>query len=238
MGLQLTVTVADDDAAPVLSLEVSAQTLDEAGGTSIVTVSTGAGSTFETDQVLTLTLGGTATVNDDYRIDATELTLPAGVGTGVSEITTLITAVDDEFYEFFEGTTNEQLTVAGARGGTATSARARTVTIVENEEAPKLTLSLSNDSISEDGGTTTVTASVLPRTVDAFTVTFAVTPNAPATAADYDLTGDTGVRRAVGHIHHRHGNDRRRTTTVWTGRTRRCRSPARVHRATSSPPTR
>ena len=34
-----------------------------------------------------------------------------------------------------------------------------------------------------------MTASVAPRTVDAFTVTFGIAPNAPATAADYDLVG-------------------------------------------------
>ena len=186
VGSQLTVTVADDDAAPGLSLEVSEATLDEAGGRTTVTVSTGTGSTFETDQVLTLTLGGTATATDDYTIGANELTLPAGVGTEASEITTVITAVDDDF---FEGTTNEQLTVTGSRGGAGFGSM-RVVTIVENEEPPTLTLTLGAESISEDGGTTTVTASVSPRTVDAFAVTFAVTPNAPATAADYDLTGE------------------------------------------------
>ena len=185
IGTLQTVTIADDDAAPVLSLSVSSTAISEAAGASRVTVGTGTGSTFETEQAITLTLGGTATVNDDYTIGSTTLTLPAGAGSAVSEITTEITAVDDDF---FEGVTQEQLTVAGSRGGTDFGAT-RTVTILENEDAPKLTLSLSDNSISEDGGSTTVTASVAPRTVDAFTVTFAVTPGAPATAADYDLTG-------------------------------------------------
>ena len=185
IGTPQTVTIADDDAAPVLSLSVTSTAISEAAGTSTVTVGTGTGSTFETDQAITLTLGGTATVNDDYTIGSTTLTLPAGAGSAVSEITTEITAVDDDF---FEGVTQEQLTVAGSRGGTDFGAT-RTVTILENEDAPKLTLSLSDNSISENGGSTTVTASVAPRTVDAFTVTFAVTPGAPATAADYDLAG-------------------------------------------------
>ena len=184
VGSQLTVTITDDDAAPVLSLSVSSTAISEAAGTSRITVGTGAGSTFETDQTLTLTLGGTATVTDDYTVGSTTLTLPAGVGTAASEITTLITAVDDDF---FEGTADEQLTVAGTRG--APFGATRTVTILENEDAPKLTLSLTDDSISENGGSTAVTASVSPRTVDAFTVSFAATPTAPATAADYGLTG-------------------------------------------------
>ena len=185
VGTARTITITDDDSAPVLSLGVSSAVIAEAAGTSSVTVGTGAGSTFATDQTLTLTLGGTATVTDDYTVGSTTLTLPAGVGTAASEITTLITAVDDDF---FEGTADEQLTVAGTRGGAPFGAT-RTVTILENEDAPKLTLTLADGSISEDGGSTTVTAGVSPRTVDAFTVSFAVTPSAPATAADYDLAG-------------------------------------------------
>ena len=185
VGSQQTVTVTDDDAAPVLSLDVSSASISEASGTSTVTVSTGTGSTFEADQTITLTLGGSATETDDYTIASKSLTLPAGVGTGDSEITTLITAADDDF---FEGTTNEQLTVSGSRAGAAFGST-RTVTVEENEDAPKLALSLADDSISENGGSTTVTASVSPRTVDAFTVTFSVTHNAPATSADYNLTG-------------------------------------------------
>ena len=179
------ITITDDDAAPVLSLDVSSATIAEAAGTSTVTVGTGTGSTFATDQTITLALGGTATVIDDYSIGATTLTLPAGAGTAASEIATTITAVDDDF---FEGVTHEQLTVAGTHGGASFGAT-RSVTITENEAAPKLTVSFTDDSISENGGSTAVTASVSPRTVDAFTATFAATPDAPATAADYDLTG-------------------------------------------------
>ena len=185
VGTRQTVTITDDDAPPVLSLEVSASTIDEDGGTSTVTVGTGTGSTFETAQPITLTLGGTATETDDYTIGSKSLTLPAGAGTAASEITTLITAADDDF---FEGVTHEQLTLAGTQGGASFGAT-RSVTITENEDAPKLTLSLTDDSISENGGSTAVTASVSPRTVDAFTVSFAATPTAPATAADYGLTG-------------------------------------------------
>ena len=180
-----TITITDDDPAPVLSLAVSPATVDEDGGTSTVTVSTGTGSTFETGQAVALSLSGTATLSEDYTIGATSLTLPAGVGTAASEISTAITAVDDDF---FGGTTNKQISVTGSRAGTSFGA-ARTVTILEDEDAPKLTLTLSDDSISENGASTTVTASVAPRTVDPFTVSFSITPTAPATAADYDLEG-------------------------------------------------
>ena len=185
VGSQLTVTVTDDDAAPVLALDVSSASIAETAGASTVTVSTGTGSTFATDQTIALNLGGTATEDDDYTTGSTTLTLPAGSGTSESTITTTITAVDDDF---FEGAANEQITVTGSRGGTGFGF-ARTITITDNEQAPKLTLTLTDNSISENDGSTTVSASVAPRTVDAFTATFSIAPDAPATAADYGLTG-------------------------------------------------
>ena len=180
-----TITINDDDDPPVLVLSVAPASIAEAGGTSTVTVSTGSGSTFPDDQTIMLALLGTATENDDYTINSKSLTLPAGVGSVASSVTATVTAVDDDF---FEGTANERLSITGSRDDTDFGAT-RTITIMEDEEAPKLTLTLTHGSISEDGGSTTVTASVAPRTVDAFTVTFRIDPTAPATDADYNLSG-------------------------------------------------
>ena len=177
--------IEDDDAAPVLVLSVNPASIGEAGETSTVTVSTGAGSTFPDDQTITLVVSGTATEAEDYTISSKSLTLSAGVGSVASSVTATVTAVDDDF---FGGAANKQLSIAGSRGG-ADFGATRTITIIENEEAPKLTLTLTDDSISENGGSTTVTASVAPRIADAFTVTFGIDPTAPATAADYDLSG-------------------------------------------------
>ena len=178
-------TIMDDDAAPVLVLSVAPASIAEAGGTSTVTVSTGTGSTFPDEQTITLALSGTAREAEDYTISSKSLTLPAGVGSGASSVTATVTAEDDDI---FGGAVNKQLSIAGSRRGTDFGAT-RTITIIENEEAPKLTLTLTDDSISENGGSTTVTASVAPRIADAFTVTFGIDPTAPATAADYDLSG-------------------------------------------------
>ena len=185
VGSQLTVTITDDDDVPVLALNVSLGSITEAAGASTVTITTGTGSTFATGQTIALTLGGTATVTDDFTIGSTSLALPAGVGTTATEITTTITAVDDDV---FEGTTNEFITVTAARGGNNFGSE-RTITINENEARPRLILTLVDDSIAENGGSTGVTARVEPRTVDAFTVDLTTTPNAPATAADYTLAG-------------------------------------------------
>ena len=64
-----------------------------------MTVSTGTGSTFETEQTITLMLGGTATENDDFTIGSKSLLLPAGAGTGAMSVETDITAVQDKIDE-------------------------------------------------------------------------------------------------------------------------------------------
>ena len=88
IGAQQTVTITDDDAAPTLSVAVSADTIAEAAGASTVTVSTG-GTSFTTDQDIALTLAGTATKGDDYTISSELLTLIAGQ----TSVTATVTAV-------------------------------------------------------------------------------------------------------------------------------------------------
>ena len=72
-----TITITDDDAAPVMEFTLSPDSVAEAAGTSRVTVGTGTGSTFATDQAITLTVSGTAAEIGDYTIGSKSLTLPA-----------------------------------------------------------------------------------------------------------------------------------------------------------------
>ncbi len=78
IGSQQTLTIIDDDGPPVLVFSVDETSIAENGGTATITVSTGTGSTFATDQTITFTLAGTATENEDYTISPGTLTLPAG----------------------------------------------------------------------------------------------------------------------------------------------------------------
>ena len=149
-GSQQTVTIRDDDARPVLSLAVSPATIAEAAGRSTVTVSTGRGSTFDTDQTITLTLSGSATENDDYTIVSKSLTLPAEA----SSVTTRITAVQDRIDE-----ADETVRVNASHNGGNVGSR-QTVTITDDDPAPALSsVSLNNAAIAEDGGTSTLTLS-------------------------------------------------------------------------------
>ena len=146
-----------------------------------MTVSTGTGSTFGSAQAITLVLGGTATQGEDYTVSATQLTLPADA----ASVTATVTGLDDGV---FEG--DETLLISGQVDGAAFGEQ-QTLTITDNEGSPQVTLVLSPDSIAEDGGVSTVTATVSPAPAEAFTVTVAATADAPATEADFTLTGAT-----------------------------------------------
>ena len=146
-------TINDDDAAPVLVLSVVPASIAEAGGTSTVTVSTGPGSsTFPDDRTITLALSGTATETDDYTINSTSLTLPAGVGSVASSVTATVTAVDDDYDD-----DAETVIITASRG--ANTIGSETITITDDDAAPMLVLSVAPASIAEDGGTSTVTVS-------------------------------------------------------------------------------
>ena len=118
--------------------------IDEAGGTSTVTVKTG-DVTFADDQTITLVLGGTATETDDYTVTK-ELTLDAGE----SSVTTTVTAVQDTYDD--DGETIE----IKARHGVGTESEVQRITITDDDELA-LTVELSDAVIVEAGGTSTVT---------------------------------------------------------------------------------
>ena len=146
----ITAKIAEDDAEPVLTLEASPGSIAEAGGTSTVTVSTGSGSTFPAAQTIRLDLSGTATQGTDYMIDATTLTLPAGVGQDPSSVTTTVRAKDDPIDD-----DSETIVVSATRGGVEFANR--TVTVTDDEVgSTRVDLAVNPAQVREDAGTTPV----------------------------------------------------------------------------------
>ena len=122
IGTAQTVTITETP--PTLSIAVNPASIAEAAGTSTVTVSTGA-TAFAADQIIALTLGGTATEISDYTIGSTSLTLTAGA----TSVTTTVTAVQDTIDE-----PDETVIVTAANGSTAIGSA--TVTITDDDDAP------------------------------------------------------------------------------------------------------
>ena len=81
-----------------------------------------------------------------------------------------------------------------------------TLTILDNDGPPKVTLNLSSASIDENGGTSRVTASLSHPSSEDTTVTVSATPVSPAAAGDYRLSSNlellipAGAKKSTGEV--------------------------------------
>ena len=197
----VTAKIAEDDAEPALTLDANPARIAEAGGTSTVTVSTGAGSTFPSAQTIRLELGGTATRGADYTIDSTSLTLPAGMGENPSTVSTTVRALDDPFDD-----NAETVALSATRDGVEFASRA--VAIADDDiGSTRVDLAVNPAQVREDAGATTVrvtaTLDAAARAEDtALSVTVgsagdsAVEGTDYATVPDLTLTIDAGETMA------------------------------------------
>ena len=93
---------------------------------------------------------------------------------------------------------DETVTVGGTTTVSGFSVKGRSVTIIDDDASPTVTLSLSDASIAEDGGVTTVTASLSHASSEATTVTVSVSPDSPAVAGDYEISANQVLTIAAG----------------------------------------
>ncbi|MDE0662511.1 MAG: hypothetical protein OXH82_01080, partial [Candidatus Dadabacteria bacterium] len=90
----------------------------------------------------------------------------------------------------------ETIDVTGT-SGTLTVTKA-TVTINDDEGTPTATLMLGSNSISENGGSTTITATLSGKSAQAVTLTVSAAPGADTTTGDYTLSSNKTLRIAAG----------------------------------------
>ena len=180
------VTIVEDDEL-TFTLDVLPALIDEDGGVSTVTVSTVAGVTSTSEETITLSLTGTATKGVDYRVASETLVLPAGD----TSVTTTVTGLDDSAVEGSE-TVVVAATHAGAAAGTA-----QTITLAESTP-PTVTLALAPQSIGENGGVSTVTASLSHASSESVAVTVSGAAVSPAVAGDFSLSPNKVLTIAAG----------------------------------------
>ena len=206
-GTELTIT-DDETASTEISLSVSPDNLGEGAGTTTLTVT----GTLNNDPrssptSVTVMVGAPSDVaveGADYEtVNDFTLTIDAGRTTGTADFQ-LIPSADtiDE--------ADEALTVTGTTASTGLTVTTTSVTIADDDAAPTVTLSLSDDSIGEAGGIATVTASLNHASSVPTTVTVSAEPVLPATSSDYSLSanrvltiaadaiGSTGTVRIAG----------------------------------------
>ena len=190
----LTLTIEDDEDAPTVTLDVSPTSISENGGSTTVTATLDHASTAATTVTISVTPVSPAT-SSDYEL-STNTTLTIAAGATSSTGTVKITAVDNDRDE-----PDKTITVSGTYL-TPTPPELRltsvTLTIEDDEDEPTVTLDVSPKSISENGGSTAVTATLDHASIAATTVTISATPQSPATSADYKLSTTTMLTIAAG----------------------------------------
>ena len=180
-----TLTITDDDSeSTTVTLSVTPDEVRE-GDSRTVTVtaelddSARAG---ETEIVITVS-AGTAAASDFVAVAPFTLTIPADEKNATAEFT-LDTAADgtDE--------PDEMVRVSGRTSGlTVAPSGGVTVTITDADDAPVVMLELDPPSISENGGVSTVTATLDGKSSEPTTVTVSATARSPAVVDDFRLHG-------------------------------------------------
>ena len=177
-----TVTITDTEA---VSWDVSASpaAMPETGGTSTVTVSSGAVS-FPGDKTITLGFSdSTATLADDYTVGATALTLSAGT----TSVTTTITAVSDTVDE------DDETILVTAMLDDAQIGVQQTVTITDDDPEPGLTLSPATQSVDEEAGSATFTVTLDAASGREVRVDYATADGSAVSGSGNDYTEASGT---------------------------------------------
>lgn len=140
------------------------------------------------DALLTLAFSGAAALGADFSVaDADagtagiQLLVPAGSSSG----TAALSALDDSVDEPDEGFT---ATVAAATGASLTGTPAASGTILDNDAVPSVTLSLSQSTVLEEGGSTSITATLSAPSSQDVTITLGFSGSA-VQGTDYSVTG-------------------------------------------------
>ena len=206
--------ITDDDATPTVSLVLSAFSISENGGVANVTASLSNPSL--QDVVVAVSASPVSpAVSGDFTISP-NTTLIIAAGSTDSTGTVTITGVDNSVDEPHKSVTVE----ATATGYEVNAPASRTLTVTDDDAAPEVTLVLSSSSISENGGSANVTASLRSPSSQNVVLTISAIPLSPAVIGDLTITSNktltieagftdsTGTVTITGPL-----------TTAWTSRT-------------------
>ena len=180
-----TITIVDNDGVvlPAVSIQATDSSAAETGDTGSLTISR-TGSTAAALAV-NVTVSGSATAGTDFGAIATPVNIPAGADSA----TVQITAIDDAALEETETVT---LTVTAGAGYTIGAAAMASVTILDNDSVPSVSIAASDASAAEggDSGEFTVSRSAASSSNLTVNLTFGGTATS---GADYELLTSTVV---------------------------------------------
>ena len=183
----LTLSLIDDD-VPNITLTSSASSIAENSGSPLTLTATASMTAIE-DIVVSIGTAGTTTAGSDYTALPSTLTISAGATTA----TTSFTPTNDSIYD---GTSSETaiISVSNVSGGNAleNGDQSVTLTIIDDETAPTVTMAASSSTVAEDGGASTLTATLSTATYADVTVALGAAGTASSTT-DYSYTSSITI---------------------------------------------
>ena len=194
---QETITITDDDNPPVVDLLVSASSVNESSGSAAAAITALLDHAATVDTLVTLNPSGTADNGSDYTLDNFTISVSAGATSGSTNLNLLQDSVSENPAETIV------LDITGVSGGDSASengTQSQTITLVDDEATPQITLAPAPTSpIAENRGTSTVTVTSSIISSSTITVTLSAGGGATATAGgvDYSL-GSSSLVIAAG----------------------------------------
>ena len=194
----VTLTIRDDEDPPLVTLALSASTIDESGTSNVSTVTARLNRASSAVTTVTVSASGSGFTLSSART----LTIAAGGTTSAGTVT--VTAADDA-----TDAPNKSVTVSGSASNDQGVEQPSdvTLTIADDDAAPTAALSVASSSIPENGGSTTVSATLSHPSSAATTVTvsaladaYSVAPGSGATiaiSAGSTTSADTATITAV-----------------------------------------
>ncbi|TRX70924.1 Ig-like domain-containing protein [Carboxylicivirga sp. M1479] len=190
-----TYTIVNDD-IPSITLGLTGSSIAENNGVATITATSDIFST--SDVVVNLAYSGDATIITDYT-SAASIAIPAGQKTASISLTAVQDLLDEN---------NESVVVdiSSVTNGIENGTQQVSASITDDDLAPKVSLSIDNESIAEDNGTATVTATIdaqsaLPVTINlAYTGTAALSGTDATTAAAINANSATQIVIPAGAV--------------------------------------
>ena len=180
----IALTIADDDLPPTVTLHLSGASTGEAGGSA--TVQARLSHPSSEDTTVTVSREGTVPRAAESVLTGARLAITAGstASLGMATITPTDNETDapDQVVQIGAAVLNSQ--------GHAGAPAPIELTITDDEAPPTVTLHLSEVSISEEEGVTSVTATLSHPSSEATTVTVLTAPVPPAVSGDVTQSGD------------------------------------------------
>jgi hypothetical protein len=179
---------------PEVSLSASSNSINENAGSSTLTASLSGSLNNQWPTAITVNLAytGTATAGTDYsKSDSISITANSSSGTAT------VTAIDDNMYD---AAANETVIadIDTVSVGTLGSTSQQSITIVDNETAPVVSLSVGSSAIAEHAGTSSITATLNHATYEDVVVSLGYAGTA-TTAVDYN-TPSSSITIAAGAL--------------------------------------